>query len=578
MLKRQNFTRSILFFFGLAAILFAAAVPSADYAVFLLGANAKDLSFGPALFRVLMVFHGILLVGYFLFLRKRTMIVEKPENRELSLNYSTRIVLIILTFVALGLRFWNLNTDLWTDEVFTLLDFARQPFGEIVTSFSSQNQHLLYSLLAHASLEIFGESAWSLRLPAVLFGAASVWAMFLLSRKLLGNFEAILAATLLTVSYHHIWFSQNARGYTGLLFFTLLATWFWLVALENNEWRWWLGYAATIIFGMWVHITMAFVVASHALVFLLFLFLPNSNAAEQPSPERRATYKPFAAWLLSASVTLQIYALALPEFLSEGLHEESRNSVWTNPLWVLTETLHNLSIGFAGIAVVSIGAAFVAFGWWRLFKTNRRAAFLIILPPLLAVSVMLVLGHNLFPRFFFFAMGFGLIIVVHGAIELPKVLLKVQNPAFQTARPLGFALVLLMIAASLLTVPRNYALPKQNFSGAKDYVENYQQPNEKIVAVGIAGEIYGRYFAPNWSVARSETELENYERGGAEVWLIYTLSPEIKAFRPEMWRVIERDYKIVRVFPGTLNGGEIFVCRHRSTIEVNNESTRNFGN
>jgi hypothetical protein len=37
----------------------------------------------------------------------------------------------------------------------------------------------------------------------------------------------------------------------------------------------------------------------------------------------------------------------------------------------------------------------------------------------------------------------------------------------------------------------------------------------------------------------------------------------VKAFRPELWSMIENDYEIVQVFPGTLNGGEVFVCQRK---------------
>lgn len=553
---------------------FAAIVSSQNYSEFF----AKDLSWGTTLFRGLLLFHGIGLIAFGLFGRtgKASETIEKNQT-----GNTIWIALIILTFIALGLRLWNLNSDLWVDEVLTLLDFVRPPFGDILTSFPSQNQHLLYSILAHTSLGIFGESAWALRLPAVLFGVASVPALFFLCRKILGSTTAILAATLLTVSYHHIWFSQNARGYSGLLFFTLLATWFWFEALEKNSWFWWLLYAAAIVFGMWIHLTMAFVVAAHTLVHLILPAAPKLSGDAGNLPERRTGIKPFVAWFLSVTITFQLYALALPEFLRVGLHEESKNSEWTNPLWVLTETLQNLSIGFAGIAVVFIGAAFVVFGWLSLFKTNRRAALTMILPPIFAGSLILGLGHNLFPRFFFFAMGFGLIIVVHGAIELPRFLLKnisaeIPNLKSQVPNRIGVALVLMIIAASIITVPRNYALPKQDFSGAKNYVENNRLPDEEIVAVNIAGEMYSKYFAPRWSTAKTLSDLANIESRNEKVWLIYTLAPEIKAFRPEVWTAIQRDYQTVKVFPGTLNGGEIFVCRKRNINEEKYESSRNY--
>ncbi len=577
MFQSKVFTRSIFLTIGFAFLCVAAAFSSADYSRILLGETTKDLSWGPTLFRALLVFHGIFLIAIGLIWEKiatNEPIVKVETSR---ISPSTLIAMCVLSVVALALRLWNLNSDLWVDEVFTLLDFARQPFGLMLTSFPSQNQHLLYSILAHASIETFGESAWALRLPSVLFGVASIWALFLLIKKLLGEREALLGCALMTVSYHHIWFSQNARGYMGLLLFTLLATWLWFEALEKNEWRWWLGYAAAVVFGMWIHITMAFVIAAHGIVYLVLFVNPRLSGKQDFSPERRAGIKPFAAWLLSVTITLQLYALALPEFLRVGLHEESKNSEWTNPLWVLTETLQNLSIGFAGIAVVICGAAFVAFGWTILFKKNRRAAILMILPPIFAGSLMLALGHNLFPRFFFFAMGFGLLIVIHGAMELPGF---ISNSRFQIPNSrfsyIGVGLVLLVISASIVTVPRNYSLPKQNFSGAKNYVENHRLPNEEIVAVSIAGEMYGKYFAPDWSVAKTVPELEKVEQINKKVWLVYTLSPEIKAFRPEMWQAIERDYEIVQVFPGTLNGGEIFVCQKRILSEDTNESSQNF--
>lgn len=554
-------------------VVFSVGVGNETYARFLLAGNEKDLSWGPTLFRILLGLHGGLLIVLGLTgkasapnsTKDRSPVIAEQESRA-----TPRVIGVLLVFslIALALRLWNLNSDLWIDEVFTLLDFVRQPMGQIVTSFPSQNQHMLFSILANISVNIFGESAWSLRLPSVLFGIGSIWAFFFLCRQLLGTREALLGCALMTVSYHHIWFSQNARGYMGLLLFTLLATWCWFEALKKNEWRWWLGYAASVVLGMWIHPTMAFVVAAHGVVHMVLLAAPKLSGRTPPgfSVERNAGFTPFAVWLLSVTVTLQLYALALPEFLAVGLHEESKQSEWTNPLWVVTEGLKGLSIGFAGILIVICGGALVAFGWMSLFRTNRRVAVLMILPALLAGGTMMLLGHNLWPRFFFFSMGFGLLIVIHGAMQLPKVITTYVRPlrertAFASFAGVGFAS--LMIVASLVTVPKNYALPKQNFSGAKNYVESHISPGDKIVAVSLAGVVYGDYLTPYWPVVGTGPELENLQQGSDRVWLVYTIPIEVKAFRPDIWRMIERDYEVVQVFPGTLSGGEVFVCRKR---------------
>jgi hypothetical protein len=564
---------SLLFLAGGAALILFAAFVSGDAYSRLLTGGAKDLAWGPTLFRSLLVFHGLLLCCLAVFWPR--LVSGEVRTRSLAepLNGKVIGVMAVLTVVGLALRLWSLNSDLWVDEVLTLTDFVRHPLGEILTSFPSQNQHMLFSVLARFSFDAFGESVWSLRLPAVLFGVAGVWALFAFGRSALGTREGLLAATLMTVSYHHIWFSQNARGYTGLLFATLLATWAWLEAQRRQELKWWVLYGVAIVTGMWIHMTMAFVVAAHAIVYVVFALLPRlSGDSEQSSSfEKRSGLKPFVVWLLSATVTLQLYALSLPEFLSVGLHEESRNSEWTNPLWVLKESLENLSIGFAGIAVVLVGAAFVLFGWLSIFRRNRRAALWMVLPPLMAGSLMLVLGHNLFPRFFFFAMGFGLLIVIHGAVELPS-FLSGFVASFKERRTMvsrvGVAFASLMIVASLVTVPRNYAMPKQDFSGAKSFVEGQMAQGDRVVAVGLAGDMYSRYFAPDWPVTDETTELAKMQGQGSELWLVYTLPFQIEAFHPELWQTIRQKYEIVRTFPGTLNGGEVVVCRYKSEKQV----------
>src|SRR3954466_10866731 len=106
------------------------------------------------------------------------------------------------------LRIIGLNSGLWYDEIATLVRYARRPLLEIITRFDTQNQHMLYSILAHVSVRAFGESAPALRLPAAVFGVASLWAVWWLGIQIASRREALVAAGLLAVSSHHIWFSQ----------------------------------------------------------------------------------------------------------------------------------------------------------------------------------------------------------------------------------------------------------------------------------------------------------------------------------------------------------------------------------
>ena len=587
---------------GLIFIAAAVAVSGSDIERAFRGSAEGQLTWGPALFRVMLGLHGCLLIFWTRLSgpspqAAHPVPTNRPTNDQATNDQATddqptngqakaggqisltgpskaeAVGLGSLILLSLALRLWNLDSGLWLDEIFTLLDYGRSGVGEVATSFPTQNQHMLYSLLIHIPLSLFGESGWAIRLPAAVFGAVTLWPIFMLGKKVFGTREAFGAAALMTVSYHHVWFSQNARGYTALLFFATLATWLWLEARSNRRAFWWPAYTVSLLFGLWVHTTMLFVVIAHGLVWAGETapgFLKASQASARPSAE--AIWKPLAAWTLAGTLSLQVYALALPEFLRSALQEQSRGSEWTKPAWALSESLRSLQIGGWGVAGVLFGGALAAAGWLALFRRNRSTAMLMIVPGLLGGSLVALLQHNLWPRFFFFCLSFALLVLIHGAFMASRLLLGALPSVSgieQRSRQLGTAMVALMVVASALSLPRGYALPKQDFQGARSFVETQRRPGDAIVAVGLAGRVYCDYFAPDWICAQENEALQQAKRSGGDVWLVYTLPAEIRAFQPEVWRTIESEFEIVKSFPGTLGGGDIFVCKSRGAPAAN---------
>ncbi len=523
------------------------------------GSADGSLAWGPSLWRVMAAFHGVVLLLAALLPAawKAPLRIARPTlGSGSSLEW---IGVGALTLLALALRLYRIEGQLWVDEVFTLVDFLRAPAAEIITRFPSQNQHLLYSLLGRASLVVFGESAFAIRLPAVLLGVATVPALYLLGRRLIGPLPAGLAAGLLTVSYHHIWFSQNARGYSGLLFFAVLATWLWLRARERGGFALWSAYSLALLGGLWMHMTMLFVVAAHGLVWLAAIL--SKRGRGESLDFRQELLGPLGAWLFAGTLSLQVYALALPEFFAVALHEQSNQSDWTEPLWVVYETLRNLQVGFSGWAVVALGGVVGLIGWLDLWRKDRAAAAGMLLPGLLGGGVVVAMGHNIWPRFFFFCAGFVLLVALNGAFAAARLVLRER-----WARRVGIAVGAVLILGSAATVPRGYALPKQDFLGAKRYVEAHAQTGEPRLAVGLAGRMYALYYAPEWTETPTASELRAALEPGRRAWLAYTLSPEIRAFQPEVWEIIEREFEVAEVFWGTLGEGEIYVCRRKEEL------------
>ena len=97
------------------------------------------------------------------------------------------LVVAGLTTVAVAPRLYHADSGLWVDEITSVLDSFRLPLHKIAGAFPADNQHPLYSILARLSMLALGEAAWTVRLPAVLFGAVSVPALYLLGRETVGR-------------------------------------------------------------------------------------------------------------------------------------------------------------------------------------------------------------------------------------------------------------------------------------------------------------------------------------------------------------------------------------------------------
>jgi mannosyltransferase len=462
-------------------------------------------------------------------------------------------ILAGLLLAALALRLYALNTGLWLDEIITRVLFIDLPLGTIVSTYENENQHFLYSILAHASVQLFGDHAWALRLPAALFGVGSIWALFLLGRQLGNATEALLAAALLTFSYTHIWFSQNARGYSGLLFWALLASWLLVRALEEERPRIWPLYAGAAALGVYTHTTMLFVVLGHFLIYLRWLVTGEWK-------ERARWVGVAAGFALAALLTVVLHALALPQMLGTAGREPSLVAEWKNPLWAALEIAQGLRIGFGGVVVAMAALGVFAAGLWSYLRSRPILLELLFYPPLLGAAVVISLGHHVWPRFFFFAMGFAVLVVIRGAVVVGETAGSVLGVARVTPRQVGTGFACALVAISAVAVPVAYG-PKQDYQAAQRFVEENMAPGDAVVTAGLAVFPYKRWYRVPWAVVESEGDLADVRAGSKRTWIVYTLPQVLASVNPGLMKTIERDFPLVREFPGTLARGSIVVRR-----------------
>ena len=458
--------------------------------------------------------------------------------------------LAILTSAALALRAIGLNSGLWYDEILALIESIRSPLYSIVTEFPGNNQHTLFSVLAHWSTSVFGEHAWSVRLPSVVFGVASVPVLYLFARQFVTRLEALLACVLLTTAYHHVWFSQNARGYAALAFLTLLCSWLLLRGLRRGRTidAVWYGLAAAL--GVYAHLTMMFLVLSHAL-----LCAASGVFARREDLIRRRWRFAVTAFVLAAVFTLLLYSpilLAVQQFFDQ----HPNRSTPATPVWAVGELIRGLKVGLGAGIGAFVAAVFFAAGVHSYFRQSPFVTGVFVLPGLVTVGAAMALGRPIFPRFVFFLIGFALLVAVRGALEVGRWLGRGRTVA-------GPALVLAMAVVSLISLIPNYRYPKQDFEGALRFVEARRAAAEKIVTVGLTNRVYREFYHRPFETVTTLDEYQKVRSLGQPMWVLYTLERYIEAHAPDLMRTLRTECVQEAVFRGTVGQGDVTVCRTR---------------
>lgn len=184
------------------------------------------------------------------------------------------VVLILGIFVFWGgfLRLHNLGVQsLWIDEGYTInatqgiLDHGYP----ILDSGATYPVHILHNYFTALSIKLFGFDAynpWSARLPAALFGIFSILAVYFFTFRVTKNkLTALTASFIIAFSYWEISWSRQARGYTDMQFFIIMAFMFFYDWLDTKK-------ISTAIWTV-VFFTLSYLSHAVALIFIPSFFL-----------------------------------------------------------------------------------------------------------------------------------------------------------------------------------------------------------------------------------------------------------------------------------------------------------------
>ena len=151
------------------------------------------------------------------------------------------------------------------DELFMLNHYIRQPnlFDALFKNYWLTN-HIGYTALAYVNCRLFGISEWTMRLPSLFFGFGSIVLLWYWARRHFGRTVALLAAFLLALSPALIIWESIARGYSAMVFFTLLSSVIYFKLLRSFSWKLLAVFVLTNIVGISFHLFFLAVICMQA--------------------------------------------------------------------------------------------------------------------------------------------------------------------------------------------------------------------------------------------------------------------------------------------------------------------------
>ena len=187
---------------------------------------------------------------------------------------SVPVLLAMLTIAALALRLFRLDhQDLWLDEAASYLNVLAFRSGGLIGLAHLDQIAPLHTIVTALFVSSDHHDEILMRLPSVLFGALAVPAMYVTGVRLFGaRRAALVAAALLAFSPFAVWYSQEARMYSGLLLTSILYVWAcWPATARSLTAREWILANVITAAGLMMHHYTLFLMAS----FGFFLVVGN---------------------------------------------------------------------------------------------------------------------------------------------------------------------------------------------------------------------------------------------------------------------------------------------------------------
>ena len=313
-----------------------------------------------------------------------------------------QIILGLIIFAA-ALRIPTLGSPLIEDEAISFNRYIDVPWQKLIFFYQDTNQHTLFLLISKFFIWVFGETEIIYRLPSFLFGVLSIPLMYRLGLVMkFSRSAAVLAALLMTLSWPHLKYSMEARGYGITIFLVILVIFSAIQLLNNSRWVW-----GGVLIGSGFAITMAL---PSNLFFLGSLTIFTIMGGWFESEKNRLNFKRLF-WIaipqLIMFALIAVYFLVIYEQLKYGKDIQPQ-SLDGKKIFEITELLV-APWGFFIYLFFTIGA-------WRLKEVRERIIFAsVFLIPMILTVITGALGYA---RIYIYWLPFIFLLSAYGMTEV----------------------------------------------------------------------------------------------------------------------------------------------------------------
>lgn len=462
-----------------------------------------------------------------------------------------RHILILAAILILGLflRTYCLTCEsLWIDEGFSVNWAHLGPWG-IIVSAAGDVHPPLYFLVLHSWITLLGDSEFSLRFLSVIFGFLAIFLIYKLGSLIFDKNTGILSSLLIALSILHVYYSQEARSYTMMVFLVILSMYFLLRFFEGKNRKITIGYLISSILMIYTHFYGLFIIlAQNIFFFTHFLYSKEKGIrfkrwirlqlilfiAFLPwlcilifQTIRESSERSFIGWIPAPS----IFLISTTFFEFFGYLSGTTSLYLPRDLfnWGFGSTLNLFSIASSVVSILIISVAFksvVSVRNKRIGFTSRNRkeiSFLLtwlLVPIIIPFIISYIFVPIYWPRFTIMASPAFYILAALGIRNINK-------------RYIRLALIAVIITLSLTNTYRYYTeINKEQWREASEFINSQAQSGDLLLfykGFTIHGPM--NYYLENDYLVKKELGedeiknlsniLENYE-SYERVWFIFS--------------------------------------------------------